>query len=78
MKLNLNFDKAKRKNLNKMMIKCKRFTRKNLSKKDDKVQIICLKIQVCKSLFLKKFDLHFIRHFCENSLTLFLLAMMIW
>lgn len=33
MKQNLNFDKAKRKNLNKMMIKCKRFTRKNLSKK---------------------------------------------
>lgn len=45
--------------------------------KDDKAQIICLKIQVRKSLFLKKIFLHLVRHFCENSLTLFLLAVMI-
>lgn len=57
MKQNLNFGKVKM---------------QEFKQKDDKVQIICLKIQVRKSFFLKKI-LHFVCYFCENLLTLFCL-----
>gem|GEM_PF-5310611 len=57
MKQNLNFGKVKM---------------QEFKQKDDKAQMIYLKIQVRKSLFLKKI-LHFVCYFCENLLMLFCL-----
>lgn len=47
--------------------------RKNLSK-----MMILFKNSSSQKPFLKKIFLHLVRHFCENLLMLFLLAMMIW
>lgn len=58
-----------------MMIYSKKF-----KQKDDKAQIICLKIQVRKSFFLKKIFAPcslFLRKF-EKFAYAFLLAVMIW